>query len=179
MNNENMILWIGGGIALVFILLIIYLYLKDYESARKARRYENSIEDLNKEIYRLQKKFKEQENDLEKFKQSFKQQIYQETRLEMKNLIDSNLYAQISPIKTHLSSLREKYEEYQDNIDNKIIALEERIKEFAYTPSNPSNIDEGRIISMYKDGWSVDSIAKELRIGKGEVEFTLKFANLD
>ena len=91
MNNENMILWIGGGIALVFILLIVYLYLKDYESARKARRYENSIEDLNKEIYRLQKKFKEQENDLEKFKQSFKQQIYQETRLEMKNLIDSNL----------------------------------------------------------------------------------------
>lgn len=179
MNNENMILWIGGGIALVFILLIIYLYLKDYESARKARRYENSIEDLNKEIYRLQKKFKEQENDLEKFKQSFKQQIYQETRLEMKNLIDSNLYAQISPIKTHLSSLREKYEEYQDNIDNKIIALEERIKEFAYTPSNPNNIDERRIISMYKDGWSVDSIAKELRIGKGEVEFTLKFANLD
>lgn len=179
MTNENMILWIGGGIALVFILLIIYLYLKDYESARKARRYENSIEDLNKEIYRLQKKFKEQENDLEKFKQSFKQQIYQETRLEMKNLIDSNLYAQISPIKTHLSSLREKYEEYQDNIDNKIIALEERIKEFAYTPSNPNNIDEGRIISMYKDGWSVDSIAKELRIGKGEVEFTLKFANLD
>ena len=52
------------------------------------------------------------------------------------------------------------------------------MKEFAYTPTNPINIDEGRIIAMFKDGWSVDSIAKELRVGKGEVEFTLKFANL-
>ena len=97
----------------------------------------------------------------------------------MKNVLDSNLFAQISPLKSTLQTLQEEWRDYQEKIDNKTIILEERIKEFAYTPSNPTNIDEGRIISMYKDGWSVDSIAKELRVGKGEVEFTLKFANLD
>ena len=56
--------------------------------------------------------------------------------------------------------------------------LEEKIKEVGYFPTNPNGVDESRIISMFKDGYSVDAIAKELRIGKGEVEFTLKLSNL-
>ncbi|MCI7046797.1 hypothetical protein [Helicobacter sp.] len=179
LNDENIMLWIVIGIAAVFILFSLYLYFKERENTKRFNRYGHSIEELNKEVYRLQKKLKDYENHLEKFQQSLKQQIYQETRLEMKNVLDSNLFAQISPLKSTLQTLQEEWRDYQEKIDNKTIILEERIKEFAYTPSNPTNIDEGRIISMYKDGWSVDSIAKELRVGKGEVEFTLKFANLD
>ncbi len=172
-------LWIVVGIAVIFILFLFYLYFKERESTKRANRYETSIEELNKEVYRLQKKLKDSENQLEKFQQTLKQQIYQETRLEMKNVLDSNLFTQISPLKSDIQALQEEWREYQEKTENKMVVLEERIKEFAYTPSNPTNIDEGRIVSMYKDGWSVDSIAKELRIGKGEVEFTLKFANLD
>ena len=83
------------------------------------------------------------------------------------------------PLRSQIERLNEEYKQYKEEVEGKVFTLEDRIKEFAYTPTNPSNIDEGRIISMFKDGWSVDSIAKELRIGKGEVEFTLKFANLD
>ena len=113
-----------------------------------------------------------------------KAQIYQDTRLEMKNLLDSNLGTQVVPLRADMESLKAQWQSHQkaleniEHLENKIFSLEDRIKEFAYTPTNPTNIDEGRIISMFKDGWSVDSIAKELRIGKGEVEFTLKFANL-
>lgn len=179
LNNQNAMLWIVVGIAVVFVLFLLYLYFKERESTKRASRYETSIEELNKEVYRLQKKLKDSESQLERFQQSLKQQIYQETRLEMKNVLDSHLFAQISPLKSELQALQEEWKDYQDKTENKLIILEERIKEFAYTPSNPTNIDEGRIVAMYKDGWSVDSIAKELRIGKGEVEFTLKFANLD
>ncbi|WP_297814186.1 hypothetical protein [uncultured Helicobacter sp.] len=184
-NDANLLLWGGIGIAIVFILLIVYLYLKEGESAKRSRRYEKSIEELNKEVYRLQKRIKEQENELEHFKTSIKAQIYQDTRLEIKNLLDTNLHTQITPIKVEMESLKTQWNDYKNNLsdieelENKIFRLEERIKEFTYTPSNPTNIDEGRIIAMFKDGWSVDSIAKELRIGKGEVEFTLKFANLN
>ncbi|TLD83584.1 hypothetical protein LS70_005205 [Helicobacter sp. MIT 11-5569] len=177
-------LWGGIGIAIVFILLIVYLYLKESENNKRTRRYEKSIEELNKEVYRLQKRIKEQESELERFKASIKAQIYQDTRLEMKNLLDTNLSAQVVPLRNDMESLKSQWQankthlENLEHLEHKIFALEDRIKEFAYTPTNPTNIDEGRIIAMFKDGWSVDSIAKELRIGKGEVEFTLKFANL-
>ncbi|MBX7491399.1 DUF6115 domain-containing protein [Helicobacter turcicus] len=183
-NEMNIVLWGGVGVAVAFILLIVYLYLKESESNRRTRRYEKSIEELNKEAYRLQKRIKEQESELERFKVSIKAQIYQDTRLEMKNLLDTNLNAQVAPLRNDMESLKSQWQETKSvlenvgHLENKIFALEDRVKEFAYTPTSSTNIDEGRIISMFKDGWSVDSIAKELRIGKGEVEFTLKFANL-
>ena len=102
----------------------------------------------------------------------------------MKNLLDTNLNTQVVPLRADMESLKVQWQSHQkaleniEYLENKIFSLEDRMKEFAYTPTNPINIDEGRIIAMFKDGWSVDSIAKELRVGKGEVEFTLKFANL-
>ncbi|MCI5969353.1 DUF6115 domain-containing protein [Helicobacter sp.] len=183
-NAVDIMLWGGIGLAIVFILLIVYLYLKEGEGNKRARRYEKSIEELNKEVYRLTKRIKEQESELERFKVNIKAQIYQDTRLEMKNLLDANLSAQVAPLRNDMESLKAEWQgakcalESVEHLENKMFALEDRIKEFVYTPTSPTNIDEGRIIAMFKEGWSVDSIAKELRIGKGEVEFTLKFANL-
>lgn len=31
---------------------------------------------------------------------------------------------------------------------------------------------------MFRDGWSIDAIAKEMRLSKGEIEFTLKLADI-
>ncbi|PZT48869.1 hypothetical protein B6S12_02015 [Helicobacter valdiviensis] len=160
-------------------MLVGYIYLRDGENTKKLKRFEKSIEELNKEVYRLQKRFKETQNELENFKQDFKGQIYKDMHLEIKNTIDTNLFAQITPIKNKMETLQSQIQKTSEGLENKMLGLEERLKEFVYTPSNPTNIDENRIISMFKDGWSVDSIAKELRIGKGEVEFTLKFANLN
>lgn len=184
MQDISLLLWGGIGVIAVFILLVVYLYIKEGESNKRTRRYEKSIEELNKEVYRLQKRIKEQESALEHFKTSIKAQIYQDTRLEIKNLLDANLATQVVPIRSSVESLQLEWQNTRGHInqieklENKILHLEDRLKEFVYTPTNATNIDEGRIISMFKDGWSVDSIAKELRIGKGEVEFTLKFANL-
>ena len=178
-NEENLMLWVTVGAGAILILLIIYLYIKENESTKRTKRYEKTIKELNKEVYRQKKKIKNTEMNVEQFKSNIKQQIYQDMRLEMKNLIDSNLHSSVMPLRSQIDLLQNQLENSKDMLENKIFGLEDRIKEFAYTPTNPTNIDEGRIISMFKDGWSVDSIAKELRIGKGEVEFTLKFANLN
>ena len=177
-NNEMMLLYGGVGIAIFFILMIFYIYIKDKESARRLARYEKSIEDLNKEVYRLQKKIKENAQDLESFKNTIKGQMYQDIRLEIKNILDSNLSLELRPLQEKIQGFDGNIRDFTEEIRAKMMELEERLREFAYTPTTPTNIDEGRIISMFKDGWSVDSIAKELRIGKGEVEFTLRFANL-
>lgn len=178
MSEETMILWVGVGVAVFFILLIGYIYLKDSESNKRLGRFEKSIEELNKEVYRLQKKIKEEGAEFERFKTSIKSQIYQDMRQEMKSLLDSSFASQVQPLRNQTQNLQTQWDDFKENIEGKLLGFDERIREFAYTPSNPTNIDEGRIIAMFKDGWSIDSIAKELRIGKGEVEFTLKFANL-
>ena len=179
MINDDMMLFYGGiGVIAFFLLIIFYIYIKDKESARKLSRYEKSIEDLNKEVYRLQKKNKENIQDFESFKNSIKGQMYQDIRLEIKNILDSNLSGQMLPLNEKIQGIEGKMMDFKEEISTKILEVEEKLREFAYTPTTPTNIDEGRIISMFKDGWSVDSIAKELRIGKGEVEFTLRFANI-
>ena len=70
-------------------------------------------------------------------------------------------------------------EKDRDYVDNKLSVLEDRLKENSFYPNQSSgNIDDRRIISMYKDGWSIENIARELMITKSEVEFTLKLADL-
>ncbi|CAM2873704.1 hypothetical protein [Helicobacter burdigaliensis] len=179
MEGQSLLLYAGIGVIAFCLLLVGYVYLRDSENAKKLKRFEKSIEELNKEVYRLQKRFKETQSEWEVFKQDFKGQIYKDMHLEIKNTIDSNLFAQITPIKNKMEALQGQIQKTSEGLENKVLGMEERLKEFVYTPSNPTNVDESRIISMFKDGWSVDSIAKELRIGKGEVEFTLKFANLN
>ena len=65
-----------------------------------------------------------------------------------------------------------------DYIEEKIVGIEEKIREFGYFPTSSTNIDEKRIIGMFRDGWSIDAIAKEMRLSKGEIEFTLKLADI-
>ena len=86
MGDINVVLWGGIGIAVVLVLLIIYMYLKEGESNKRSRRYEKSIEELNKEVYRLQKRIKEQESALEHYKVGIKAKIYQDTLNTVKML---------------------------------------------------------------------------------------------
>jgi DNA-binding NarL/FixJ family response regulator len=44
--------------------------------------------------------------------------------------------------------------------------------------NNVSKHDESRIISLYKNGYTIEEIARELRIPAGEVEFIVKFSNI-
>lgn len=146
------------GMIILFVLIFIFFYIKDGESQRRLARYEKSLDDLNKEIYKIQKFLKNNELEngySEKFQKSLKE--------DFRKSID-DIYAII-----------EKDREY---VDNKLVIIEDKIKELNYFPSSSSNVDDRKIVSMFKDGWSVESIAKELMITKSEVEFTLKLADI-
>ncbi|MDE6885922.1 MAG: hypothetical protein K2P17_02625 [Helicobacteraceae bacterium] len=148
---------INIGILVLFVLIFIFFYIKDGESQRRLSRYEKSLDDLNKEIYRIQKILKSNHNgDSENFVRNLKD--------DFRSSID-DVYAII--------------EKDRDYVDNKLALLEDKIKEISFFPnSSSSNIDDRRIISMFKDGWSIENIAKELMITKSEVEFTLKLADI-
>ena len=149
----NEMLIINVGIIVLFVLIFIFFYVKDSENQRRLARFEHSLDELNKDLYKLQKALK-----------SMQSIDPQEIRMDFRKSID-DIYAII--------------EKDRDYVDNKLSVLEDRLKENSFYPNQSSgNIDDRRIIAMYKDGWSIENIARELMITKSEVEFTLKLADL-
>ncbi len=150
----NGMLLVNVGVVVLLVLVFVYFYIKDGELERRMGRYERALDELNKDIFKLQKSLK----NLPKLDT-------QELRVDFRKSIDD------------IYSIIEKDREY---VDSKLSALENRLKDStSFFPSqSTSNIDEKRIISMFRDGWSVENIAKELMLTKSEVEFTLKIADI-
>lgn len=146
----NEMLLINVGIVVLFVLIFIFFYVKDSESQRRLARCEKSLDGLNKDIFKLQKMLKNTPKSAE-------------MEFDFRKSLD-DIYAII-----------EKDREY---VDNKLTILEERLKENSLYPSSSSNIDDRRIIALFKDGWSIENIARELMITKSEVEFVLKLADI-
>ncbi|MGP1450554.1 MAG: hypothetical protein ACTTJS_05465 [Wolinella sp.] len=164
--------WVlGGGAGLIALLIIAYFYIKDVETSKRLRSFEKSIEELNKQLYRLQKKLKDDEAETLAEQSRARDELHE----EIKGILD----AEATKNRRAISQIETRIEELHERLEDKIMGLDERVKELGYFPSSPNGVDEGRILGMFKDGWSIDAIAKELRIGKGEVEFTLKLANID
>ena len=149
----NEMLIVNVGIIVLFVLIFIFFYLKDSENQRRLTRFEHSLDELNKDIYKLQRALKSMQSiDTQELKMDFRKSL-------------DDIYAII-----------EKDREY---VDSKLSVLEDRLKEHNFYPNqSSSNIDDRRIIAMYKDGWSIENIARELMITKSEVEFTLKLADI-
>ncbi len=149
--------FVNFGMIVLFVLIFIFFYIKDGESQRRLSRYEKSLDDLNKEIYKIQKFLKNNE-------------------IESSDDMQKNIKADFSNSLDDIYAIIEKDREY---VDNKLAHIEEKIKEINFFPSSASNVDDRKIIAMFKDGWSIESIARELMITKSEVEFTLKLANIN
>lgn len=160
------------GICLVLMMILFYIYIKDLESNKKLKMYEKSIEDLNKELFKLQKKIKEKEIE----------ENSSINRVEF--LVKSTLKKELDRVEVDISKdIESRFDAILDEIDGlkcdfdgRIYSVDDKIKELGYIPSSSNGADDGNIISMHSNGFSIDDIAKELRIPKGEVEFTLKLA---
>lgn len=167
---DNFTLIIGIAVVLIIICLVLFIYIKDKESLRKNQQLEKAIDTLSKEVYKTRKWIQESETQAEFANSTLGTNI--------KNEVKNNLNTNLSNLYTHIQTLQESIQKDRDYFEEKIISLENKIKEFGYFSTSDSDVDEKRIIAMFQDGWSVDSIAKELRIGRGEVEFILKLADI-
>jgi hypothetical protein len=72
-----------------------------------------------------------------------------------------------------LKRVQESLQAIDVQIDNRISSLENGVKQISIPASVHGN-DDQKIISLYKQGVSLDTISKELHISKPEVEFVLK-----
>ncbi len=158
---------IYGAVGFVFFILLIYIQTKDSETNKKFFLYEKAIEDLNKKIYDLEKELKQKNSAIDK--------------QEIKEYIDENIEESLQKITQFVISFKNEQEKYlseiKDNMEEKLTLIDDKIKNFTIMPESYSS-NEKKIVNLYNKGLSVSEIARNLRIGIGEVELVLKIEGI-
>lgn len=164
----DLLVIVGIG-AFLFILLILFFF-KDAETSKKFNRYEKIIEDLIQQNHQLRRDFISREKEERSRFQAFEQHLHN----KMQDEINTNVF----PLLETLKDIENVMQEFKDEQQERMFSLEEQtksMKKFA----NPMKVANDKlIIQSYREGKRVDDIAKDLRIGVGEVEFILKMNNL-
>ena len=158
-----------GLIALVVIIMIM-MSIKESETNKKLSRYEQSIDNLSEQNHRLRKEILQITKNRDKFMNEMDETL--ESRI--KDQVQQSVY----PLIGSMREIENVMQNFQDEQVERIDKIEERRTELNYTPKNTTISNEKLIIAHFSQGKSEALIAKDLRIGIGEVDLVLKLANL-
>ena len=150
----------------IILYLLYYVYTKDAHYSKNIRSVATVVEELNREIFYLKKNLVDTQGNIKENSQRMNDsEIYQE--------IERSVYDMIQPISTSLKQLQENINLIDAEIGARITQIESGVKQISIPTSVHGNDDE-KIISLFKQGVSIETISKELHISKPEVEFVLK-----
>jgi len=150
----------------VILYLLYYVYSKDSDYSRHIHSVASVVEDLNRELFYLKKQIKETESAVNKAPSRMSDdEIYQE--------IERSVYDMVQPLSIALKQIQHNVDSIELEIESRIAQLESGVKQISI-PSSVHGNDDEKIISLFKQGVSIETIAKELHISKPEVEFVLK-----
>ncbi len=154
------------AMAIAILYLLYYVFTKDAEYSKNIRSVASVVEELNKELYYMKNRVKEtQKTILENRSRMSDNEIYQE--------VERTVYDMIQPISVGLKRAQENIESIDNQIDARLTSLESGVKQISL-PSSVHGNDDEKIISLFKQGVSLETISKELHLSKAEVEFVLK-----
>lgn len=159
-------------IALAALVVIIFLmvYVRDIEVNKKLLIYEKSIEELNYQNHVLNKTLNEQKVQEPIDYQGLEKKLIERTKQEIQH--------SLLPVVASLQDVEKIMQHFRDEQSIRIDRIESRTKEMTLASSAPSSSNEKMILSQFARGRSEAEIAKDLRIGIGEVDLVLKLANL-
>jgi len=161
-NIEYLVVAMGAMI----LYLIYYVFTKDSEYNKNIRAVATVAEELNKEIFYLKKKLNDTQINIKNNSSRMNDEdIYQE--------IERTVYDMVKHISLSIKRLEEGIQRIDEHVDARISSLESGVKQISIPASIHGNDDE-KIISLYKQGITLETISKELHISKAEVEFVLK-----
>jgi hypothetical protein len=150
----------------MILYLIYYVFAKDAEYNKNIRSVATVAEELNREIFYLKKKLDETQSSIKKNSSRMSDEdIYQE--------VERTVYDMVKPISLSLKRLEEGIQRIDEHFESRISSLENGVKQISI-PSSVHGNDDEKIISLYKQGITLETISKELHISKAEVEFVLK-----
>ncbi len=154
------------GMAGIILYLLYYVYSKDHHYNKNIHSIASVVEELNREIYYLKKNMTDTQKSIQKNTRGMSdEEIYQE--------IERSVYDMVQPLSVGLKQMQENIQAIDVAVDSRVSNLENGVKQFSIPTSVNGNDDE-KIISLFKQGITLDTISKELNISKPEVEFVLK-----
>ncbi len=167
MNLEQFsIEYVVALMAAIILYLLYYVFSKDADYSKNIRSVASVVEELNRELFYLKKKLSETQQNIEENSQRMTDEvIYQE--------IERSVYDMVQPLSHGLKQLQQNINAIEVEIDSRVSNLESGVKQISI-PSSIHGNDDTKIISLFKQGVSLDTISKELHISKPEVEFVLK-----
>ena len=167
MNLEQFsIEYVVVAMAAIILYLLYYVFSKDADYSKNIRSVASVVEELNRELFYLKKKLSETQQNIEENSQRMTDEvIYQE--------IERSVYDMVQPLSHGLKQLQQNISAIEVEIDSRVSNLESGVKQISIPASIHGN-DDTKIISLFKQGVTLDTISKELHISKPEVEFVLK-----
>ena len=167
MNLEQFsIEYVVVAMAGIILYLLYYVFSKDADYSKNIRSVATVVEELNRELFYLKKKLSETQQNIEENSQRMTDEvIYQE--------IERSVYDMVQPLSHGLKQLQQNISAIEVEIDSRVSNLESGVKQISIPASIHGN-DDTKIISLFKQGVTLDTISKELHISKPEVEFVLK-----
>ena len=153
MDRIEIIIFVG--ISGFILFLFFYMLKRDKEIDNKMAAMELALEDMHQDIYKLKKEIKNISNT----------KALEEIEKVIEKLVDN------------IKLMEEKHIRQIKELENKLFSLEHSVKNKIVDFSNVNKSDEQRIIHLYKNGYSIEEISRELRIPAGEVELVIKFQN--
>ncbi len=158
--------YIVVAMAGMILYLLYYVFTKDAEYHKNIRSVASVVEELNRDIFYLKKKVVDTQHSIQENSQRMNdEEIYQE--------IERSVYDLIQPLSVGLKRMQEDVQTIDAQIAARISSLESGVKQISIPSSIHGNDDE-KILSLYKQGISLDTISRELHLSKPEVEFVLK-----
>ena len=162
LDVEYLIVILGA----IILYLLYYVFTKDAQYTKNIRSVASVVEDLNRELYYLKKKLDQTNGNIKENSQRMNDdEIYQE--------VERSVYDMVHPLSLAIKQLQNNINTIEHDIQNRIMQLESGVKQISIPASIHGNDDE-KIISLFKQGVSLETISKELHLSKPEVEFVLK-----
>ena len=166
MNFELILLAFG----VIFLSSLAYSYIRDAENSRQIRFLANTMDNFNKQMFALERK-------VEKVDLALKNQKSLSSSEDLDKKLEMELASMGEPIAHSLNEIQSAFSHFKVQIESRLEHVEDGMKSISM-PKSLTGLDDQKIISLYKQGMDEETIAKELALSKGEVEFSLKISKM-
>ena len=166
MNVELILIAFG----VILFIVMVYSYMRDSENSRQIRFLANTMDNFNKQLFALERK-------VDKIEEVLKEKAVEPKNENIDKKMEKELASMAEPIAFSLNEIQSAFSHFKTQIESRISYVEDGMKSISM-PKSLTGLDDQKIISLYKQGMDEETIARELALSKGEVEFALKISKM-
>ena len=159
-------LLVYAGIGALLLLLLLLVYFKDSETTQKFSKFERMVEELMQQNHQLRREMLKQEKEFKARDTAFEEYF--------RKRVQEEINTHVMPLLNSLREIEGIMQSFQEEQQDRLSSLEERTKTMNRITLPSATSNEKQVVGMFKEGKKEHEIAKELRLGLGEVQFILK-----